>query len=1227
MASTIRRPAAILAADVAGYSRLIGADQEGTHERLQAHLREVVNPKIGGYRGRIITNTGDGFLVAFASVVDAVPCAVEVQRAMADRNKGTPPEHRIEFRIGINLTDPTVDGDDICGDGVNIAARLVALAEPGGICISQMVRDLIRDEFPYIFQHRGEHSIENVARPVGVSAMDATVIASLPPVSTMVHAASTSRGFAAQIAGQVRGSIPSRRAPPTTAAPSSAPITSTREAGKAAVPSTRPRLSIVVLPFANLSNDPEQEYFVDGITDDLTTDLSRLSGSFVIARNTAFTYKAKQVDAKQIGHELGVNYILEGSVRRVGDEVRVNVQLIDGEDGAHLWADRFDTERANLAEAQDEIAGRLARALKVELVADVGRRIDRDHAVDPDARDLVMRGRALLLKAGSVAAWQEAVAAFERALEIDPRSVDAQIGLATALGRSVADGWSNTVQQDLVRAEQLLLEALADANSASAHAEMGRVRRLQNRLAEAKVELETAIALDRNLVGALRQLGQVMMYFGQPEAGILYIEKALLLSPRDSDLASVYRALGLCHLLLGHVDQAVELLSWARAENPRFWYIHYRLAAALGLRGQLDEARAALAESIRLNPEVNSLSRQRTAQPWGTPQYWSLYENTVNAGLRRVGIPDEMTVTRRLAAVLAADVAGYSRLIGADEHGTLQAFKAIRAELVDPAIAAHNGRLVKTTGDGFLVEFGSVVDAVHCATEVQARIADRNATVPTEARIELRIGINVGDIVVEGSDIFGEGVNIVARLEGLAEPGGICVSERVHEDAAGKLNLVFDDMGEQELKNIARPVRVFRVRRGPPAQDGRYAAQYSHALPGKPSVAVLPFINMSGDPEQGFFADGITEDIINALSLYPSLFVIARISCFTYKGRAVDVKQVGRELGVRYVLEGSLRKSGNRIRVTAQLVEAETGKHVWAERYDRDLTDIFALQDEITDAVTVAIAPAIADAEQHRALRRPPGSLDAWAAYQRGLWHMSKATASDNALAQKFFQEAIDLDPTFAGGYWGLAAAHMHAAAVFQTSGLPDARSAMEVLARRAVALDGGDAEARSWLGQTLFMAGDHKGALAESERALVISPNLTIAQQTLGIALTYSGRPKEGLAALQRYLRLDPRDPVLALGLLQIAIGHYFCREYEAALDAAERVIRAYPDFPLSYRWLAAALGQLGRLDEAKQALEKAIAVAPKSFDFYVRGRAPWFRPEDHAHLLEGLRKAGWPE
>jgi adenylate cyclase len=582
-----------------------------------------------------------------------------------------------------------------------------------------------------------------------------------------------------------------------------------------------------------------------------------------------------------------------------------------------------------------------------------------------------------------------------------------------------------------------------------------------------------------------------------------------------------------------------------------------------------------------------------------------------------------MTTIRRLAAILAADVAGYSRLIGADEEGTLARLKAHRSELIDPKIAEDRGRIVKTTGDGVLVEFASVVDALRCATEVQAAMAERSAAVPADSRIEFRVGVHQGDIVVEDGDIFGDGVNIAARLEGLAEPGGICVSARVQEDAAGKLDLAFEDIGEPELKNIARRVRVFRVRPDR-VTEAKHTPEPDLALPDKPSVAVLPFTNMSGDPEQEFFADGIAEDVITALSRYPSLFVIARNSCFTYKGRAVDVKQVGRELGVRYVLEGSLRKSGNRIRVTAQLVEAETGKHVWAERYDRDLADIFALQDEITEAVTIAIAPAIADAEQQRAMRKPPGNLDAWAAYQRGLWHLSKSTPNDNSLAEKFFQQAIDLDPNFSRAYGGLAGTQDQTAYFF-TRDLPETLSLAAALARRAVALDGADAEARSLLGHVLWRHGDYEGALSEAERALATAPNLAFAHQTLGAALIFSGRPKEGVAALERSIRLDPRDPRSAVRLSRLAIGLYFSRDYAGAVEVAKRAIRSYPDVPQPYRWLAAALGQLGRIEEAKEALEQAVAIVPGSFEMNVRRRVPWMRPEDHAHMLEGLRKAGW--
>jgi adenylate cyclase len=426
----------------------MSADEEGTHARLRAHFRQLVDPKIEEHRGRIVKNTGDGMLVEFSSVVDAVRCAAETQRAMIDRSADIPEDKRIRFRMGINLGDVIVEPEDIFGDGVNIAARLEALAEPGGICISRVVRDQIRDKLPYPFADMGEQSIKNIARPVRVYALSAAAVASFPP------------GVA------------------------------TAEAGKPVASSTSPRLSIVVLPFANMSNDPEQEYFADGITDDLTTDLSRISGSFVIARNTAFAYKGKAIDEKQLGRELGVRYVVEGSVRRVGEQVRVNVQLVDGESGAHLWADRFDTNRANLAQAQDEITGRLTRTLNLELVEASVRRIEQERAVDPDAHDLVMRGWALYHRMASAATREEAQRAFERALEIDPESVDARIGLGDVLVSADVAGWSSSFDQNITRAEQLLLEALErDPKRSRAHFAMGMIRQRQGRLRDSRIEL------------------------------------------------------------------------------------------------------------------------------------------------------------------------------------------------------------------------------------------------------------------------------------------------------------------------------------------------------------------------------------------------------------------------------------------------------------------------------------------------------------------------------------------------------------------------------------------------------------------------------------------------------------------------------------------------------------------------------------------------------------------
>jgi adenylate cyclase len=648
-ARTGRHLAAILAADVAGYARLMSEHEETTLAGLRAWRHQIADPRTRAHHGRIIKSTGDGFLVEFQSVVDAVRCAVEMQREMAERNAVIPAERRIEFRIGINLGDIVAEDHDIFGDGVNVAARLEALADPAGICISRTVRDHIRDKLPYVFEDRGEQQVKNIARPVRVYALSPASIASTDLVAAPQRGATRTRisaGLAAAVVVLVAGAggwwlwlrphVPYRAVPGVAADTNSG---SSANGQAAAVP----RLSIVVLPFDNLSHDPDQDYFADGITEDLTTDLSRIAGSFVIARNTAFTYKGKSVDVKQLGRDLGVHYVLEGSVRRSGDQVQVNVQLIDAESGAHVWADRFDTGRRNLAEAQIEITGRLARTLNLELVQAVGRQIEQERSVNPDAADLIMRGWALYNRTQVAASRAEARRDFERALELDPNSYDAKLGIAASLVVDLSGGYTEQPEADETRAEKLLGELLArDPNRSQLHQTIALLRRIQNRLPESRIGWERAIELDPNNAIAYGQLGATLIYLGDPAAAIPLEEKRIRLNPDDPNIALAYWSLGLAHLLLGHNDPAVDWLTKACAANPRVYYFYLDLAAALALQGHLDQARAALTDALKLKPEINSMVRQRARWAYtNNPAYRALAEKTIDVGLRLAGMPDE----------------------------------------------------------------------------------------------------------------------------------------------------------------------------------------------------------------------------------------------------------------------------------------------------------------------------------------------------------------------------------------------------------------------------------------------------------------------------------------------------------------------------------------------------------------------------------------------------------
>lgn len=580
-------------------------------------------------------------------------------------------------------------------------------------------------------------------------------------------------------------------------------------------------------------------------------------------------------------------------------------------------------------------------------------------------------------------------------------------------------------------------------------------------------------------------------------------------------------------------------------------------------------------------------------------------------------------VERRLAAVLAADMVGYSRLMEADEAGTLARLRTHRLELVDPTIAKNSGRIIKTTGDGMLVEFHSVTQAVACAVEVQQRMARRNADVSPARWIQFRIGINLGDVIVEDDDIFGDGVNVAARLEALAEPGGIRVSAAVREQVGDRLDVAFEDLGEQSVKNIARPIRVFRVRlegaapgAAEPASEGATPAPSA-----KPSIAVLPFLNMSGDPEQEFFADGLTEDIITELSRFRELLVISRNSAFVHKGKATKVQDVAREFGVDYVVEGSVRKAGGRVRVTAQLIDAESDRHIWAERYDRDLADIFAIQDEVTAAVVATLPGRVEAATHERAKRKPTDNMAAYECVLAGKVLHHRSTREDNAEAQRMLERAIALDPKYAH------ARAWHACVLGQSwvhNWCADRDAVWQQIVAElqvALALDDNDSDVHRILAAVSLAHGDHDKASYHQERALGLNPNNDLILVQQGELLTWLGRPEEGIDWIRKAMRLNPYHPERFWNHLGRA--YYTARRYGEAVEAFSHIAR--PDHT-HHAFLAASLAQMGNKTAAAAHAQEVAKLDPGfSVEAYL-ATLHYKRGNDREHHREGLIKAGLP-
>jgi adenylate cyclase len=586
---------------------------------------------------------------------------------------------------------------------------------------------------------------------------------------------------------------------------------------------------------------------------------------------------------------------------------------------------------------------------------------------------------------------------------------------------------------------------------------------------------------------------------------------------------------------------------------------------------------------------------------------------------------------RRLAAILAADLVGYSRLMGADEVGTLARLKAAREEVLQPQIAEHHGRIVKLMGDGLLVEFASVVDAVHSAVACQDAMTGREPDRDESARLRFRIGINLGDVIVEGEDIYGDGVNVAARLEPLAEPGGICVSGGVYDQVRNKTDFAFHDLGLQAMKNIAQPVHAYALRPEQP-RVGETASPaagetVSAAVGERPSIAVMPFKNLSGDADQEYFADGISEDIITVLSRHRWLMVIARNSSFTYKGEGVDPKQVGEQLGVRYVLDGSVRKGGNRIRIGAQLIDGSTGKQMWAERYDRVPEDIFAVQDEVTQAIVAAIAPELGKAEQQHATSKTSENLNAWEVYQRGMWHLYQRTKDDLAEARRLFEAALSLDPGLSPACSGLVDAYYYEVVLGLADSVAETLAKALQTARRAVELDPDDSAARCAMGKARIASREHAQAVPNLQLAIELNPSLAWGHYGLGAAAVFSGQADQAITHLDDAIRLSPRDQHMGSFMVRLAEAYLLKRDYRRAVEWARKALQQQGFQWSRYAAILAGLGYLGEQEQARRVLDECLTLRPDFSVSMIRDNHLYTDTAALDHYLEGLRQAGVPD
>jgi len=1021
-----RKLTAILSADVKGYSRLMGEDEEATVRTITTY-REVMTGLIEGQNGRVVDAKGDNLLAEFPSVVDAVRCAVEIQKELKVKNDELLENKKMEFRIGINLGDVIEEEDTIYGDGVNIAARLEGLAEAGGICISGTAFDHIGKKLPVGYEYLGEQTVKNIEKPVraynvllGSKYAGKVIGEERPKPRQWRWAAVASAVVLIVVAGAFAVWNFYFRLPPMEVA----------SVEKMAFP-LPDKPSIAVLPFDNMSGDPEQEYFSDGLTEEIITALSKVPKLFVIARNSTFTYKGKPVKVQQVSEDLGVRYVLEGSLRKAENRVRITAQLIDAITGHHVWSERYDRDLNDIFVLQDEITMEIIASLQAELTTGEVSRITARGTENLQAYLKYIKGKEILLR---ITKEDNALARqiIKDVIVLDPHYAAAYSLLGATHWLDVFFGSSKSPKESITKAMELVQKAIdLDDSYGPAHASLGWLYAIIGKHEKGITEIERALELVPNDDNAHMWMSYVLRLAGRNQEAIRYSEQAVRLNPIPPSW--YFRGLALNYLYAGRYDEAIIACKKGLKSAPNDILTHVTCAAIYGQAGRRDAARAEAEEVLKINPKFSALSYAKRL-PYKNQADRDFFSNA----LRKAGLPETPSLP----------------------------------------------------------------------------------------------------------------------------------------------------------------------------------------LPDKPSIAVLPFENMSRDLEQEFFSDGITEEIITALSKVPNLFVIARNSSFTYKGKSVWIPTVGKELGVKYVLEGSVRKAGDKVRVTAQLIDAQTNKHIWAERYDRDLKDIFAIQDEITKEIIAALQPKLMETQQAAFFGKGTDNLQAYLKWLQAKEHFLKVNKDDNVLARKKSEEAIALDPGYAAAITTLAWAHAVDARFGWSKSPKQSLVQAEELARKAITLDDTYSDTHRLWGYIYLQKRQYDEAIAAQEKAVTLNPNWSTALAHLGMGLVYACRPEEGIRKLQKAIRLNPVPPTYYH--FKLGRGYRMTGQYEEAISEFKKALHGSPNSLGAWIGLSSTYSLIGQEEKAREAAAKVLKIHPKFSSERFIMSLPFKNPSENERIINALRKAG---